>query len=131
MAGSSTNWIQAVTRRCCTVLRAAADGLEPYAGVVRDSAGNLYGATYSGGTGYGVAYKIDAAGNETVLHNFTSDGGGGYAGLVLDSAGNLYGAGEGGVSGGGAQRRPARYPPATNHTASNAGFPTRRGYVPN
>ena len=101
MAGSSTNWIQAVTRRCCTVLRAAADGLEPYAGVVRDSAGNLYGATYSGGTGYGVAYKIDAAGNETVLHNFTSDGGGGYAGLVLDSAGNLYGAGEGGVSGGG------------------------------
>ena len=41
-----------------------ADGLGPYTGVILDSAGNLYGATYKGGTtygdnyGYGVVFKV-------------------------------------------------------------------------
>jgi uncharacterized repeat protein (TIGR03803 family) len=41
-----------------------ADGLGPYAGVILDSAGNLYGATYKGGTtygdnyGYGVVFEV-------------------------------------------------------------------------
>jgi uncharacterized repeat protein (TIGR03803 family) len=71
------------------------DGNGPIAGVIRDSAGNLYGTTYSGGhSGYGVVYKIDTLGNETVLHAFTGgkDGASPYAGIVRDSAGNLYGA---------------------------------------
>ena len=35
------------------------DGGQPYAGVIRDSAGNLYGTTYDGGTsGAGVVYKL-------------------------------------------------------------------------
>jgi uncharacterized repeat protein (TIGR03803 family) len=42
-----------------------ADGLGPYAGVILDSAGNLYGATYKGGTtygdnyGYGVVFQVN------------------------------------------------------------------------
>ncbi len=77
------------------------DGSEPSAGVVLDSAGNLYGTTYFGGTvGFGVVYKLNPSGNETVLHSFTggSDGRGPYAGVVLDSAGNLYGTTQGGGS---------------------------------
>ena len=38
-------------------------------------------------------FKIDAAGNETVLHNFTDnpDGANPVAGLIRDADGNLYG----------------------------------------
>jgi uncharacterized repeat protein (TIGR03803 family) len=38
-------------------------------------------------------FKLDTAGNQTVLHTFTggADGGNPEAGLVLDSEGNLYG----------------------------------------
>jgi uncharacterized repeat protein (TIGR03803 family) len=79
------------------------DGGSPYAGVILDSAGNLYGTTFSGGSsGYaGVVYRLDPNGNETVLHNFTggSDGGYPWAGVVLDSAGNLYGTTTGGGAG--------------------------------
>src|SRR5580700_10980163 len=70
-------------------------GANPYAGIVSDSAGNLYGTTYAGGAANaGVVYKLDAAGNYTVLYTFTdgADGGKPFAGVTRDSAGNLYGA---------------------------------------
>ncbi len=70
------------------------DGANPYSGLVADNAGNLYGTTSSGGTyGYGTVFKLDATGNETVLHSFAgpTDGAVPYAGLVRDAAGNLYG----------------------------------------
>jgi uncharacterized repeat protein (TIGR03803 family) len=73
------------------------DGRNPSAGLVRDSVGNLYGTTYSGGTqgeGFGTVFKIDPSGKETVLHNFpatASDGENPAAALIRDSAGNLYG----------------------------------------
>ncbi|HWY53190.1 MAG TPA: choice-of-anchor tandem repeat GloVer-containing protein [Terriglobales bacterium] len=75
------------------------DGRTPYAGLVRDKAGNLYGTTYEGGgigcvDGCGTVFKVDTTGTETVLHSFaggTTDGCFPYAGLLLDSAGNLYG----------------------------------------
>jgi uncharacterized repeat protein (TIGR03803 family) len=71
------------------------DGGSPEAGVIRDSQGNLYGTTYSGGTdGAGTVFKVTPNGQETVLHNFAGGGDGVWplgASLVRDSAGNLYG----------------------------------------
>jgi len=68
------------------------------AGLIRDSAGNLYGATSSGGrvggeSGYGVVFELDAAGAYSVLHTFRASPGGAnpHAGLIRDAAGNLYG----------------------------------------
>jgi uncharacterized repeat protein (TIGR03803 family) len=83
----------------------AEDGYQPMSGVIRDSAGNLYGTTYGGGTaGVGVVYKVDTAGQQTVLYSFTgsADGGHPLAGVIRDSAGNLYGTTQyGGASGAG------------------------------
>jgi uncharacterized repeat protein (TIGR03803 family) len=80
-----------------------ADGGYPYAGVIRESAGNLYGTTYAGGRGYGTVYKLDSANNEAVLYSFASgpyDGGGPFSGVIRDEAGNLYGTtSNGGTSG--------------------------------
>jgi uncharacterized repeat protein (TIGR03803 family) len=72
------------------------DGGYPYAGLVMDAAGNLYGTTkYCGGSNIGVVFKLAPDGTETVLYSFGAQGGGdgGYpvAGLVMDAAGNLYG----------------------------------------
>ena len=71
------------------------DGETPYGGLVRDSEGNLYGTTYSGGSHvFGTVFKLSAAGKVIVLHNFDpSSGDGGYpaAGLTRDKLGNSYG----------------------------------------
>jgi uncharacterized repeat protein (TIGR03803 family) len=80
-----------------------ADGDHPFAGVVLDSVGNLYGTTHYGGTGgNGVVYKVDPAGQETVLYRFTggADGAHPIGGVILDSAGNLYGTTAGGGTAG-------------------------------
>jgi uncharacterized repeat protein (TIGR03803 family) len=69
------------------------DGASPFAGLVIDKAGNLYGTTISGGTdNMGTVFKIDPAGNETVLHNFGGrDGAQPFSPVVLDAKGNIYG----------------------------------------
>ena len=70
------------------------DGGGPVAGLISDSAGNLYGTTMTGGSaGAGVVFKLDPTGKETVLYTFTggTDGGLPTTGLVQDSVGNLYG----------------------------------------
>jgi uncharacterized repeat protein (TIGR03803 family) len=71
-----------------------ADGANPYAGVILDAAGHVYGTTYYGGTfGLGTVYRIDPSGSESILYSFAgkADGGGPLAALVQDEAGNLYG----------------------------------------
>jgi uncharacterized repeat protein (TIGR03803 family) len=77
------------------------DGGNPYAGLILDGAGNLYGTTAEGGADeYGVVFKLSppsgtgTSWTETVLHTFTggNDGGSPYGGLVFDASGNLYGA---------------------------------------
>lgn len=75
------------------------DGAYPIGGLVRDSAGNLYGTTTQRGdltcdnsTGCGTIFKIDATGKFGVMHRFhTSEGTQVQASLILDKAGNLYG----------------------------------------
>jgi len=76
-----------------------ADGTQPYS-VIRDSAGNLFGATYHGGgqgcvgvLGCGTIFKLDATGNKTVIYAFTggNDGSTPSGSMVLDAAANLYG----------------------------------------
>jgi uncharacterized repeat protein (TIGR03803 family) len=85
------------------------DGGAPFGVMARDSEGNLFGTTNSGGdlsTGFGfgagVVFELDASGKETVLHSFTggADGANPVAGLVQDKNGHLYGvAFDGGASG--------------------------------
>jgi uncharacterized repeat protein (TIGR03803 family) len=58
---------------------------------------DLYGAAAGGGTtlngGYGVIYKLDRSGNDTVLYRFKGQADGSYPAsqLTLDEDGNLYG----------------------------------------
>jgi len=78
------------------------DGDYPHAGLVFDSAGNLYGTTggggaYSEGTVFELTLTTGGNWMETVLYSFSSNINGTNDGalpsdtLVLDAAGNLYG----------------------------------------
>jgi uncharacterized repeat protein (TIGR03803 family) len=79
------------------------DGAEPWAGVIDDGQGTLWGTTRRGGThDAGTIYRI-ANGRLQVVHMFGNDPGGGrapFAALTLASDGMLYGAArEGGSTG--------------------------------
>jgi uncharacterized repeat protein (TIGR03803 family) len=75
------------------------DGSWPFAGLLADLAGNLYGTTGRGGTsanctnGCGTVFKLDASNGYalTTLHSFDgSDGSDPVGALIADPAGNLY-----------------------------------------
>lgn len=76
----------------------------PVGNLIMDSAGNLYGTTFSDGEfGYGAVFKLTSTGSGwtyTSLHDFTngSDGGYPYSNLVFDSSGNIYGTASSGGS---------------------------------
>jgi uncharacterized repeat protein (TIGR03803 family) len=71
------------------------DGGSPTGRLTRDTNGNIHGVTYSGGDpncNCGVVFRVDASGNETVLHKFFPGGGGSYPSVgLLDVGGTLYG----------------------------------------
>jgi uncharacterized repeat protein (TIGR03803 family) len=69
------------------------DGYTPTGGLVRDTAGNLYGTTRDGGpNGLGIVFKLAPDGTETVLHSLSKrEGRGPQAGLIADKRGRLYG----------------------------------------
>jgi len=73
---------------------APGDGAYPIKGLVMDKQGNLYGVTlYGGSSGFGVVFKLNPFGKETVLHNFGDAPDGSYplGSLWLDKRDNLYG----------------------------------------
>jgi uncharacterized repeat protein (TIGR03803 family) len=92
---STGRWAESVLHRFT-----GTDGGNSFAGLVRDSKGNFYGATSVGGSkGLGTVYKlspISTGWKQTVLHSFTggTDGAAPFmfeTALTLDSLGNIYG----------------------------------------
>jgi uncharacterized repeat protein (TIGR03803 family) len=87
------------------------DGAFPYAGLIFDEKGNLYGTTVYGGAcsyasyGCGTVFELTAAGTEKVLYSFggfLGDGADPNAGLIFDKKGNLHGTtSDGGLNGDG------------------------------
>lgn len=85
-----------VLRSVC-VRADCSDGLQPFAGLVMDPSGNLFGAAREGGVNQaGVVFELSAAGY-IALHKFCVEGGNcsngatPYGTPVLDAKGNLYG----------------------------------------
>jgi uncharacterized repeat protein (TIGR03803 family) len=78
-------------------------GAAPFAGLIFDAAGNLYGTTSTGGNserGSGTVFELSpttgGTWTETVLHTFGYNEGSTYglephSGLIFDTVGNLYG----------------------------------------
>jgi uncharacterized repeat protein (TIGR03803 family) len=86
----------------CSLPPGCADVAFPFAGLIIDADGNLYGTTESGGANNSgtvfelVPKKAATAYTETVLYSFCSqpgctDGNQSDAGLVMDATGNLFG----------------------------------------
>ena len=76
--------------------KGGSDSQSPWASLISDPEGNLYGTTYQGGAYCycGTVFKLAPDGSDTVLHAFTNRDGDGarpVAGLIRDKAGNLYG----------------------------------------
>ena len=80
---------------------ATTDGQYPNAGLVQGTDGSFYGvASAAGASGYGVVFKISAAGSFTLLHSFlyATDGGTPEGTLVQGTDGNFYGTASSGGS---------------------------------
>jgi hypothetical protein len=83
------------------------DGSQPYVGLIRNAAANLYRTTYIGGaSNAGTVFELSpvlAGGwSYAIIHSFAggNEGGGPFGRLTLDSAGNLYGTTFAGGNGG-------------------------------
>ncbi|MFZ0362334.1 MAG: Ig-like domain-containing protein [Terriglobales bacterium] len=90
------------TQKVLYAFTGGADGGQPYAGVIFDPAGNLYGVTQAGGAyNKGTVFELSPSKDgwtETVLYSFTggTDGSEPVGGLTIDTSGNLYGTTESG-----------------------------------
>lgn len=96
LSESGGSWKQNVLYTFCSA-SGCSDGNGPFAGLVRDASGNLYGTTYfGGGANDGVVFELSTKGNYSVLHSFCSeanctDGSEPAAAVTLDSSGNIFG----------------------------------------
>lgn len=71
-----------------------AEGATPQSSLIMDSSGNIYGTTTDGGSSNcGTIFRLDPAGNETILYTFSGGLDGQYpvGGLLRDKSGNLFG----------------------------------------
>jgi uncharacterized repeat protein (TIGR03803 family) len=103
-SGMSGTWTEKVIAQFEEGNGQYVNGFYPYAGVIGDGSGNLYGTTSAGGVnGIGInpggtVFELSPAGGgtwtETVLWNFSaseSDASDPMSGLLFDKMGNLYG----------------------------------------
>lgn len=107
--GAACSAQAAVKQATLFAFTGGSDGSFPYAGLISDTKGNLYGTASGGGDGHaGVVYELSppahgvAAWTQTTLYAFTGakDGGTPHAGLMMDQKGDLYGTTySGGVAG--------------------------------
>ncbi len=70
------------------------DGLHPFGSLIQASDGNLYGLTQLGGAhNFGILFRLNLAGTESILHSFGASGDGSepYGSLLQASNGGLYG----------------------------------------
>jgi uncharacterized repeat protein (TIGR03803 family) len=68
------------------------DGSYPVGRLTRDTNGDIHGVTQYGGSCCGVVFRLDADGNETIVHDFFGrEGGANPTGGLLDVGGVLYG----------------------------------------
>jgi len=72
---------------------AGTDGRSPYAVLIADKKGRLYGTTAFGGANdSGTVFRLTPGGKETVLHSFEGDDGANpFAGLTKAASGSFYG----------------------------------------
>jgi uncharacterized repeat protein (TIGR03803 family) len=96
LSPSSTGYTETLLH----TFRGGADGELPFAGLILDSAGNLYGTTVAGGNtacngGCGVVFELSKSAGVwhfATLHEFRyGDGWAPEAVLTIDSGGNLFG----------------------------------------
>lgn len=127
------------------------DGQNPFAGVIFDAEGNLYGTTFYGGAGglcindvvdCGIVYELSpgAGGSwtETILHSFNlsyTDGENPTGPLIFDASGNLYGTtiagGSYGISGTVFELTPAAGGTWNEAILHSFGNPNTDGHYPN
>jgi uncharacterized repeat protein (TIGR03803 family) len=109
LSPTGTGWTETVLYAFCAQTNCT-DGATPVGGLIMDTAGNLYGTTYAGGSSSvsdGTVFKLAPSitgWTETVLYIFCSqtgcaDGAKPDAPVVMDGAGNLYGTTTAGGSG--------------------------------
>src|SRR5208337_3920758 len=90
LSPSGSGWVENVLY----TFQNGSDGGLPFAGLIKDQLGNLYGATSSGSQGGGgTVFEMMPPGNSwkfSALYGFSGTGGP-QGNLIMDQAGNLYG----------------------------------------
>jgi uncharacterized repeat protein (TIGR03803 family) len=100
---TSGSWTEKVLHSFAPSGQGGTEGYYPQAGLVLDTAGNLYGTTpYGGPYNQGTVFEltlVNGTWTSNLVHGFDDNGTDGYypfAGLTFDAAGNLYGTTENG-----------------------------------